>query len=267
MKVFLKVKSVGKEGFFQASIKHISIGRGDKADIKIDDNNCSRVHCKFYVAGEALWVEDLASKNGTYVNGVEKNKAKLFLNDKVLIGDTEITVTDEKNTTTVRELLKYKGSINDKDQVKIEIEDQELLTEVRMNPLTALKKSNIGTTRASSNELDSNPLFRDSRNAVPTFKKKQVSEKDIRRKRNVASLIDLFIFTVAFFTPPYFFWFAKKTEGKMSIIGNIFDIKQIIIVASLSLLSVFVIWFVSTRGDKGTIGERLLNLRDLDDNF
>jgi DNA-binding winged helix-turn-helix (wHTH) protein len=45
------------------------LGRGDEATIRIESAKVSRVHARIAVAESAATVEDLASKNGTFVRG------------------------------------------------------------------------------------------------------------------------------------------------------------------------------------------------------
>ncbi len=47
------------------------LGREASCDIQLDDGGCSRRHAKIIVTGnaDAVFVEDLDSKNGTYRNG------------------------------------------------------------------------------------------------------------------------------------------------------------------------------------------------------
>lgn len=61
-------------------------------DVFIDDRSASRAHAIFYNDGESLWVIDLVSKNGTYVNGREVERSKLKHNDMVSLGMVGIKV-------------------------------------------------------------------------------------------------------------------------------------------------------------------------------
>jgi pSer/pThr/pTyr-binding forkhead associated (FHA) protein len=45
------------------------IGRDPTCDYCVDHQYVSRRHCRFALRGDKLWVHDLASLNGTYVNG------------------------------------------------------------------------------------------------------------------------------------------------------------------------------------------------------
>jgi len=49
----------------------ISIGRNEDCDIVLPDRQVSRYHARISWNGERFMVEDLGSKNGTHVNGIE----------------------------------------------------------------------------------------------------------------------------------------------------------------------------------------------------
>lgn len=49
--------------------KNILVGRETSCDLVIADRQVSRHHARFIVSPEGIYVEDLDSKNGTYING------------------------------------------------------------------------------------------------------------------------------------------------------------------------------------------------------
>lgn len=55
-------------------------------DFLVDDKSVSRTHAIFYHNREGLWIVDLVSKNGSYVNGHEVEKTRLKHNDAVSLG-------------------------------------------------------------------------------------------------------------------------------------------------------------------------------------
>ena len=64
-----------------------SVGRHPDSDIFLDDITVSRHHAKFVRRGDAMYVEDLGSLNGTYVNRtLVDGSAQLHLGDEVQIG-------------------------------------------------------------------------------------------------------------------------------------------------------------------------------------
>ena len=45
----------------------LSIGRGEEADVRIDDKFASTIHCRIYSRGPSYYVEDMGSTNGTSI--------------------------------------------------------------------------------------------------------------------------------------------------------------------------------------------------------
>ncbi|HVK77652.1 MAG TPA: GGDEF domain-containing protein [Kofleriaceae bacterium] len=63
------------------------VGRSQRADIAVDDDGVSRSHARLRREGEAVWLEDLGSRNGTFVNGVRvRGPIRLADGDKVQLG-------------------------------------------------------------------------------------------------------------------------------------------------------------------------------------
>ncbi|HPO48834.1 MAG TPA: FHA domain-containing protein [Spirochaetota bacterium] len=67
-----------------------SIGRGEDNDIVIKDPAISKEHCRILIdENNRFFLEDLHSKNATYLNGKElKKKTEIFYGDKIVIGET-----------------------------------------------------------------------------------------------------------------------------------------------------------------------------------
>jgi Inner membrane component of T3SS, cytoplasmic domain len=67
-------------------------GRSGEADIFLGDVTVSRDHVRFHVDDTGLWMEDLGSTNGTYVNGARHDKARLEAGDEVIVGKFHLVV-------------------------------------------------------------------------------------------------------------------------------------------------------------------------------
>lgn len=73
--------------------EHI-VGRSTEVDISFPDNpNISRKHARFLIQGESVVVQDLGSKNGTFVNGRRVQSAVLHNGSVVSIGKVEFLFT------------------------------------------------------------------------------------------------------------------------------------------------------------------------------
>lgn len=66
------------------------MGRADSADIRIDDPFASSAHARIFPRDDFMYVEDMGSTNGTYLNGRQLRGAeRLKVADVVRIGDSE----------------------------------------------------------------------------------------------------------------------------------------------------------------------------------
>jgi hypothetical protein len=71
------------------------LGRGDAAEIRLDDPYASSRHARIVLQGGVVVVEDLGSTNGTYLNEeLLQGLAPLHHGDRVRIGDSEFTYED-----------------------------------------------------------------------------------------------------------------------------------------------------------------------------
>ncbi len=68
------------------------IGRGEKAEVRILDDGVSRFHARLrYDTGGRLYVSDLESRNGTFVNGRKiDDDTRLEAGDKIQVGRTTV---------------------------------------------------------------------------------------------------------------------------------------------------------------------------------
>jgi pSer/pThr/pTyr-binding forkhead associated (FHA) protein len=67
-----------------------TLGRADSSEIKVDDPFASSAHARIFARGEFMYIEDMGSTNGTYLNGRQLRKAeRLKMADVVRIGDSE----------------------------------------------------------------------------------------------------------------------------------------------------------------------------------
>ena len=71
-----------------------TVGRGPGAMLRFDDDDyVSSRHAQITPAADGVWVEDLGSTNGTYVNGSPVTTARLLhAGDLIRIGETEFKV-------------------------------------------------------------------------------------------------------------------------------------------------------------------------------
>ena len=67
-----------------------TMGRTDGSDIEIDDPFASSVHARIFPRDQFMYIEDMGSTNGTFLNGRRLRAAeRLKVGDTVRIGETE----------------------------------------------------------------------------------------------------------------------------------------------------------------------------------
>jgi hypothetical protein len=66
------------------------LGRAPTADVRIEDNFASSAHARIFPRSGTMFIEDLGSTNGTYLNERQLRAAEQLRNDDtVRIGETE----------------------------------------------------------------------------------------------------------------------------------------------------------------------------------
>ena len=68
----------------------VTIGRAEDNDVQLDDEMVSKNHCRIITQGDNYLIEDLASSNGTIVNGRQVNTHMLQDGDKLYLGQTTL---------------------------------------------------------------------------------------------------------------------------------------------------------------------------------
>jgi sigma-B regulation protein RsbU (phosphoserine phosphatase) len=80
-----------------------TIGRSARNDLCVEDPFTSRLHAEVRRRGDAFWISDLGSANGTFLNGVRlMAPAPLQDGDQVRIGETDIEYSEKADTAPAR---------------------------------------------------------------------------------------------------------------------------------------------------------------------
>jgi len=75
---------LAQEEAFEVSQRTTLVGRDKSNDIVLDDEHASSRHALISFAGDVFWIEDLNSRNGTFVNG-EQIRERRILHEGYLI--------------------------------------------------------------------------------------------------------------------------------------------------------------------------------------
>ena len=67
-----------------------TLGRSESSTITVDDPFASAAHARIFPRGDFMYIEDMGSTNGTFLNGRQLRKPEqLKVADVIRIGDTE----------------------------------------------------------------------------------------------------------------------------------------------------------------------------------
>jgi FHA domain len=77
---------------FALNSAQVTVGRGGQNDIALpQDEYVSARHARFEPRRDGVWIQDLGSTNGTYLNGVRLERPRrLSVGDVVRVGDTDL---------------------------------------------------------------------------------------------------------------------------------------------------------------------------------
>jgi phosphoserine aminotransferase len=77
---------------FELDATQLTVGRGANNDLSIsDDEYASSRHARFEPRHDGVWIEDVGSTNGTFVNGIRLTRERrLTPGDVVRIGETDL---------------------------------------------------------------------------------------------------------------------------------------------------------------------------------
>jgi hypothetical protein len=90
--VVVKSPDIDEGTDFELNSAQLSIGRGRQNDVAIPtDEYASARHARFEPRQDGVWVQDLGSTNGTYLNGARlDHPRRLTQGDIVRVGETDL---------------------------------------------------------------------------------------------------------------------------------------------------------------------------------
>jgi len=80
---------------FQVSDERMTIGRSPEAEVFLDDVTVSRNHAMLVRRTDGLYVDDLGSLNGTYVNRHRIDSHRLVDGDELQVGKYKLTYLEQ----------------------------------------------------------------------------------------------------------------------------------------------------------------------------
>lgn len=137
----------------------ITFGRTEECTIMLDDALLSRVHATLHVANDEAVLEDLDSKNGTFVNEVRiQEPAQLHNGDQLRIGHTrmELSVV-RRRAHSSQSLIRTKGFVTQVDDVHLAGDPSDVLFRMlqmgRLDEAAKILKSRVANLTSSPEPL------------------------------------------------------------------------------------------------------------------
>lgn len=87
---YLIIRTTGGERRFLLTEGKNTVGRSPDCNIVINEKGVSREHFAVHVKGETITIEDLGSKNGTFVNGKRIKSVELKNGDEIIAGECSL---------------------------------------------------------------------------------------------------------------------------------------------------------------------------------
>ena len=124
-------KKTGQRKQYPLNDKYVAIGRSNRAAITLNDSKCSRQHAAIRANGDTVFVKDLGSSNGTFVNGRRlraRRKVQVKPGDVLVVATTLMSIR-------VLPVSQFTDASQNPDDNKDDIEDTIVLDEGEVQEL------------------------------------------------------------------------------------------------------------------------------------
>ncbi len=101
----------------------IVIGRDPDTGLQIVDKGVSRQHAEIFRVGEMVFIRDLGSRNGTFINGEKLEEELLREGDQVRVGTTQLVFESSRTVREVASSLKYEDSGDFRTSLELKLDD------------------------------------------------------------------------------------------------------------------------------------------------
>jgi len=123
VRVFAKITdSSGKKRVFLVKATDTVIGRSKKAHIVINDDICSGLHAKIFLDDECVFIEDLKSKNGVFLNEIKVLKQRIYIGDEIKLGNSILKIDDTKMSNEDIQALTHESPNRQNGSITLEVE-------------------------------------------------------------------------------------------------------------------------------------------------
>ena len=243
LKVYASVVDTkGKKQTFALREKPILIGRSSNAHITITDDLTSGTHCLIEFLDGCVFVEDMKSKNGIFLNEIKILKQRVYIDDKVRFGKTYLYLEPKKMDPEAIKALTPSGSSNRSEgELTLELETF---------------KENKKQNHAQSS-LDGNKLFAGVNENKKKLTKTVPSGFKLTLIEKLSFIIDITLSLILIVLPFIVFKnILPKSEVSISALTSGSGLYLLITTLVIS----FAFFKLNRAGKKGSIGERVCGL-------
>ena len=100
----LRTRGATEQTVYAIKASGLRIGASTDNDLVLKDQYCSGLHAFVFWENQRLFIQDLESTNGTFVNNVSIQKTELKKDFVIQLGETIVEVLDQEETVSVPEL-------------------------------------------------------------------------------------------------------------------------------------------------------------------
>lgn len=228
----------------------ITLGRSSsKSSIKVSDELCSGLHLKLSYMRDSLFVEDLKSKNGVYVNDIRVARQRIYHEDKVRFGQTYIYLDPVNNSSEILAKLTKKHELRDPLTGKILSSDSE--SYLKLEKKRSITKTDIvGRQKAKESHFQNKE---DEKN------EKRLTEKQIDRLIKFSNFLDYFSTLLVFvLTALCSYLFIHDFNEFVNASKNQYELTTDVYI-SFAMIFIIPMGFhkINKRLKSGSIGEKL----------
>jgi predicted component of type VI protein secretion system len=267
LKIVLKITADKSVETIELNIgQKYTFGRSSKSDRKLNDKQLSSCHCKFLLTASSLIVEDLSSKNGTYLNRIGIEKSEMFMGDEIRIGKTKIALDPTKMDEFSRQSLAFSGGSKERVNKELRVD----FTGARIqNQQTAIRNDIV----VNGNIMNDRPPVHFQKREVEIRKKAsstiKLSKQQIKAQNKIrasfASLFDLAAVICLLAIPVIFFNYLIAQGGidlpGLSLGVQVLKEEKILFMGSGEIVLISLFFFYNFKISKFSIGEKVAGIQ------
>ncbi len=251
MKVILKVQThQSSSEIILENNMEATLGRSQKSDYKIPDDQMSSVHLKLSLCPPTLTVEDMGSKNGTYLNGIRIEESEVFFGDEIKVGISKITVNPEKMDLNSIQALTFPGPSKDRAAHELNLD------------FTGARQINQGGNLPVSKKKQHGPNHKkevDLRKFAKSKIKLSKQEIKLRNKSHstFSTTVDTVFMLISVITPLVILNLVSLKSP--SLIGQ----QKNAIFITIEMMTILLTWYWNFKVRKFSFGEKLAGIEKL----